>query len=68
MRGGGGYWGKTGHGNQQQWRQFVIHNVTSPPQISALRRGYSITSSAIESTPDGMVRPSALTVFRLMTS
>ena len=38
------------------------------PSIAALRKVYSITSSAIESTPDGMVRPSALTVFRLMTS
>ena len=29
---------------------------------------YSITSSAIARTPDGMVRPSAFAVFRLMTS
>src|SRR4051812_3697522 len=29
---------------------------------------HSITSSAMASTPAGMVKPSALTVFRLMTS
>jgi hypothetical protein len=29
---------------------------------------YSITSSAIASTPDGLVRPNALAVLRLMTS
>jgi hypothetical protein len=29
---------------------------------------YSITSSAIESTPAGIVRPSAFAVLRLMTS
>src|SRR5262245_58819084 len=32
------------------------------------RHNYSIISSAIESTPDGMVSPSALAVLRLMTS
>jgi hypothetical protein len=30
--------------------------------------GYSITSSAIAITPDGIVRPSALAVLRLMTN
>src|SRR5215471_12462051 len=33
-----------------------------------IERRYSITSSAIASTPGGMVRPSALAVFEFMTS
>ena len=32
------------------------------------RRSHSITSSAIASTPGGIVRPSVLAVLRLMTS
>src|SRR6516165_9467989 len=32
------------------------------------KRCYSITSSAIESSPGGIVRPSALAVLRLMTN
>jgi hypothetical protein len=39
----------------------------SPPSITALRKAHSITSSAMESSPDGMVRPSAFAVLRLMT-
>jgi hypothetical protein len=35
---------------------------------SATKKLYSITSSAIESTSGGIVRPSALAVFMLMTS
>ena len=42
-----------------------------PPKADILRRSkgrcYSITSSAIEITPGGMVRPSALAVVMLMT-
>jgi hypothetical protein len=44
--------------------QFQTH----APQQAASSIGYSITSSATASTPDGMVRPSALAVLRLMTS
>src|SRR5690349_17911809 len=40
-------------------------NRTHAPQQIA---SYSITSSAIASTPDGIVRPNALAVLRLMTS
>jgi hypothetical protein len=36
--------------------------------ISGNRPSYSITSSAIDITPAGIVRPSALAVVRLMTS
>jgi hypothetical protein len=35
---------------------------------AATKESYSITSSAIASTPDGIVRPNALAVLRLMTS
>ena len=42
-------------------------NLECPPRgdISVV---YSITSSAMERTPDGKVRPSALAVLRLMTN
>jgi len=30
----------------------MTHNVTSPPLIAAVRKAYSITSSAIESSPE----------------
>ena len=43
-------------------------SVISPPSIDALRKAHSITSSAMASMPDGMVRPSALAVLRLMTN
>ena len=46
-------------------------NVRFVPKADILRRGkerrYSITSSAIDIMPAGMVRPSALAVVRLMT-
>jgi hypothetical protein len=38
----------------------VTQSGASPPLIDALRKVHSITSSAIESTPNGMVSPSAL--------
>ena len=43
-------------------------SVISPPSIDALRKAHSITSSAMASMPDGMVRPSDLAVLRLMTN
>ena len=48
---------------------FVDHDPKSgalPPQMDALRRGHSITSSARPSSIDGTSRLSALAVFRLM--
>src|SRR5271169_3721385 len=38
------------------------------PSIDALQKVYSITSSAIASTPGGMVSPSAFAVLRLIIS
>lgn len=49
-------------------RQFLTHPVTSPPSIDAVRTVHSITSSAVASSDCGIVRPSALAVFRLITS
>ena len=47
-------------------------DVRFVPKADILRCGkerrYSITSSAIASTPGGIVRPSALAVFALMTN
>jgi hypothetical protein len=40
----------------------------NPPPIAEIAKTHSMTSSAIAITPDGMVRPSALAVLRLMTS
>jgi hypothetical protein len=33
----GRYWVKTGHGSQRSARRFVTHDVTSAPQIGAVR-------------------------------
>jgi len=68
MRWGGGYWGKTGHAHQRRRRQFVTHNVSSPPSFAALRKAYSITSSARPRSEIGMVRPSVFADLRLMIS
>ena len=43
---------------------LMAHYVTSPPSFAALRKDYSITSSAMESTPDGTSMPSARPVSR----
>jgi len=37
----------------------MTHHVTSPPSIAALRKDHSITSSAMENSPDGTSVPSA---------
>jgi hypothetical protein len=47
-------------------RPYMTHSVISPPSNDALRKVYSITSSAMESSPDRAVTPSALAVLRLM--
>ena len=47
----------------------VLHGGSYGPQATKVRRSkvrYSITSSASARTLSGMVRPSALAVFRLM--
>jgi hypothetical protein len=49
-------------------RQFLTRNVTSSRYIAALRKVYSITSSAVASSAGGMVTPSVLAVLRLITS
>ena len=49
-------------------RQKMAHCVISPPSITALRKVYSITSSARPSSGNGMLRPRALAVLRLMIS
>ena len=45
----------------------LTHNVTSAPSITALRKVYSITSSASESRLSEIFTPMALAVFELMT-
>ena len=47
------------------FRNKIGHNRTRAPQQNAC---YSITSSAMEKTPEGMARPSAFAVLRLMSS
>ena len=54
--------------HQQPARQLMTLNVTSPPSVDALRKVYSITSSAMESTLGGISRPSVFAVLRLMTN
>jgi hypothetical protein len=49
-------------------RSRMTLNGLSPPSIAALRTVYSISSSAVASNVVGMVRPSDLAVFRLMTN
>jgi hypothetical protein len=46
----------------------VALSVSLPLQIDALRKAYSITSSAVASSVCGILRPSALAVLRLMTN
>jgi hypothetical protein len=48
--------------------QFLTHSVIPPPSIAALRKDYSITSSASACILSGTVRPRALAVFRFMMS
>jgi hypothetical protein len=60
--------GQSGHPEMIGPRQLLTLSVTSRPLIAALRKGYSITSSAAASRDCGTVRPSALAVLRLTTS
>src|SRR3984957_16727882 len=46
-------------------RQLTTHDVTSPPLTDAVRKVYSIASSAVASRDGGTVRPSAFAVWRL---
>ena len=65
-RPGGSYRGNNGRASQSSARPFVTHHVASPPPVDALRKVHPITSSAIASTPDGMVRLSVLAVLKLI--
>jgi hypothetical protein len=47
---------------------ILTHPVGLPTSIDALRKVHSITSSAVASNVVGIVRPSDLAVFRLMTN
>jgi hypothetical protein len=67
MRGGGGYWGKTGHASFYPARRLMTQSVISRPPITAMQKVYSITSSAVASTRDGTSRSSALTFRRTPT-
>jgi hypothetical protein len=49
-------------------RSKMTHSVISGPSVTAVRKAYSITSSAATSRVCGTVNPSALAVLRLMTS
>src|SRR5580700_6700962 len=64
----GSYRGQSGRRKLQPLRQLMTHSVILPPSIAALRKVYSITSSARTSNDDGTSRPSAFAVLRLITS
>jgi hypothetical protein len=64
----GSYRGKTGRGGLWWARRFMTHRDILRPSIAALRKIYSITSSARLSNVGGSVRPSALAVCRLMSN
>jgi hypothetical protein len=55
-----GVQGNNGSRRRKRQTTLVTQSGASPPLIDALRKVHSITSSAIESTPNGMVSPSAL--------
>ena len=67
MRQSGRYRGRSGHGVATANRSFMTHDVISAPQITAVRKVHSITSSARASNVGGTVRLSAIAVLRLMT-
>jgi hypothetical protein len=60
--------GRSGHWATIAIRSFLTHHVILRPPITALRKVYSITSSARASSVGGILRPSALAVLRLITS
>jgi len=49
-------------------RPYMTHSGALPPQIAALRKVYSITSSASESRLSEILTPMAFAVLRLITS
>ena len=49
-------------------RQLMTHSATLPPSINAVRKAYSITSSASATRFGGAVRPRLFAVLRLMTN
>jgi hypothetical protein len=60
--------GKTCRDRLSQARQFVTLSVSSPPPNDALRKVYSITSSARSWIAVDSSTPIALAVLRLMTN
>jgi hypothetical protein len=46
----------------------MTHSATLPPSINAVRKAYSITSSASATRFGGTVRPRLFAVLRLMTN
>jgi hypothetical protein len=60
--------GRSGHGADIVIRSFLTGSGASRPPFTALRKVYSITSSAMESTPAGMVKPSIFVVLRFSAS
>jgi hypothetical protein len=53
----GSFRGHSGRASRKMSRQFLTHSVTSRPPIDAVRKVYSITSSAMENTLDGTSMP-----------
>src|SRR5262249_40448814 len=54
---------------QQRLLHFNKQTLRPPTLVYSVRwKNYSITSSATASTPDGIVRPSAFAVLRLITN
>src|SRR5437867_2971003 len=51
-----------------RYRRLLQQNLPRTDSCTAAKGSYSITSSAMESTPAGMVRPSALAVLRLINN
>jgi hypothetical protein len=64
----GRYRGLNGHRTDIAKSTRLTHHVISRPSITALRKVYSITSSAVARSVCGTPRPSALAVLRLMIS
>jgi hypothetical protein len=61
-------WGRSGHCADFAKRSLMTRSGALPPSIDALRKVYSVTSSARASSVAGTPRPSALAVLRLITS
>ena len=61
-------WGSNRRGTATWIWSKVTHLVGSPVSITATRKAHSSTSSAVASNVVGIVRPSDLAVFKLMTN